>query len=124
MAAVASRCVANRAPDRFWEFHQAIFQADSGFLLARLRKSAVDAGLTSVTFSECLTDSVNISMVSRDLNDATQAELQATPYFIIGTARGDSVHGVVVQGALPDCVFSAIIDSLLAARNTISNIGH
>jgi protein-disulfide isomerase len=122
IAAVAARCVADRVPHRFWEFHQAIFQADSGFLPSRLRKFAADAGLSSAAFSQCLVDSSYTMSVSRDLDDATQAGLQATPSFIIGTLQGDSVYGVVVQGALPDSIFSGIIDSLLATRSTISSI--
>lgn len=99
---------------KFWEYADAIFDnagtvrgmSDVSPLLSRLAK---DLALDVPAFDKCRVSTPIASLVNNDIAQASQAGVQSTPSFIIGS--------FLVQGALPYKDFRKAIDTaLIVAR--------
>lgn len=104
LSAEATECAAEQ--DKFWEYHDRIFAAtESGFSNELLKSFAVELGLDTGQFNECLDSGEYSQTVQGDLNFARSIGAQSTPSFI--------VNGQPVVGAQPFDSFKTLIDAEL-----------
>jgi protein-disulfide isomerase len=103
LAAEASECAADQ--EKFWEYHDALFLNQSDFSVERLKSLAVETGLDSKSFKECLDSGKNKTIVQDQLKFAQQIGVQSTPSFMM--------NGVPITGAQPFEVFQRYIEQLL-----------
>lgn len=107
-AAEAAVCAQEQG--KFWEMHDKIFENQNSLSVDNLKSYAKSIGLNQVKFDSCLDGGKAESKVSSDLNQATSAGGQGTPYFVlINNKNGDKV---AVSGAQPWANFEAAIKSL------------
>jgi protein-disulfide isomerase len=103
-AAIASICAYQQGNDKFWEFHDMVFDNQKEIKLETSEKMfkgyAKDLGLDSKKFDACLVDKKVSARVDSEVEEAISIGVQSTPTFI--------VNGVIVQGANPDGLKSAI----------------
>jgi protein-disulfide isomerase len=107
-AAEASECAADQ--DAFWEYHDLIFERQAGenqgaFNKENLKQMAVDLGLDSAAFDECLDSGKYTEQVQMETQTARQLGVTSTPAFVI--------NGVAVMGAQPFAVFEQAIEAEL-----------
>ena len=109
-AAEASECAADQG--KFWEYHDLLFQRQSGenvgaFSKAKLKGFATELKLNRDTFDKCLDSDQYKSRVEADSAEGRSLGVQSTPSFFVNK-RG-------VLGAQPFSVFQSAIDQELAA---------
>lgn len=108
-ASVASLCAYQQGNDKFWEFHDKIFENQSNINLEnseeKFSQFASDIGLDKAEFESC-TDSQEIAArVESEMQEAQQLGVNSTPTFV--------VDGIIVPGADINAVKNAI-DSRLS----------
>ena len=116
-AANAALCAG--AQGRFWEVHDAIFDArdrwaplaDAGAVFESL---AAAAGVNVARWRECARSGVMDVIVSSDRDRAASVGVQSTPTFLI-TYRDGSRQGQLIRGAAPLAEFRSVLDSMLVA---------
>ena len=106
--AEASECAADQ--DAFWEFHDYLFEKQTSenqvvYNKEKLKQLAVDLGLDTNTFNECLDSGKYAQLVLSDTNTVQQFGVQSTPSFL--------VNGQPIVGAQPFEVFEQVIEDLL-----------
>ena len=89
-AARAATCAG--AQNRFWQYHDALFEADD-LSLETLKRIAATLGLDLPKFKTCLESEASRLAVLKDLQDAQRLGINGTPSFII--------NGTLVRG-IPD----------------------
>ncbi|MGC9057543.1 MAG: thioredoxin domain-containing protein [Candidatus Micrarchaeia archaeon] len=102
-AAEAAECAAEQG--KFWEMHDKLFENNNALDINSLKKYAVDIGLDSQKFNECLDSGKTAEIVRKDFNDGTAAGVSGTPTFF--------VNGLSIVGAQPYSVFSNAIEQEL-----------
>ena len=92
---------------KFWEMHDAIFEANENEEMSvdKWKEVAQDLGLNTSTFNDSLDSGKYASKVSAQMKAGAAAGVTGTP--------GTFVNGELVSGALPFETFKQIIDSLL-----------
>lgn len=103
-AAEAAQCAHEQG--KFWGYHDKIFENQQTLNIENYKKWAIDLGLDTDKFNNCLESRNYQEEVSKDLSDATKAGGQGTPYFVIGKTP--------ISGAQPYENFKAVIDAELA----------
>ena len=103
-AAEAAQCAYDQ--DKFWEYHDKIFENQQSLSAENYKKWATDLGLDTKKFNDCFDSGKYKDEESKDLVDATKSGGQGTPYFIIGKTP--------VSGAQPFANFQAAIEAELA----------
>jgi protein-disulfide isomerase len=103
-AAIASICAYQQGNDKFWEFHDVVFDNQKDIKLENSEKIfkgyAKDIGLDPKKFDACLADEKVAAQVDSEIEEAVSIGVQSTPTFV--------VNGMIVQGANPDGLRSAI----------------
>lgn len=103
-AAIASVCAYQQGNDKFWEFHDVVFDNQKDIKLENSEKIfkgyAKDIGLDPKKFDACLADEKVAAQVDSEIEEAISIGVQSTPTFV--------VNGMIVQGANPDGLRSAI----------------
>ncbi len=103
-ASIASLCASEQGNDKFWEFHDKIFDNQDKIKLATaddiFKSYAKDLGLNTREFDQCLESKEIAARVQADLKEAQAIGVNSTPTFI--------VNGMKVSGANPDGVKAAI----------------
>ena len=102
-AAEASECAHDQG--MFWEYHDVLFANNQFLDTDSLKKYASDLGLDTEQFNECLDSGEKSDEVKQDLQAASNAGGQGTPYFIVGD--------VPLSGAQPYANFKQVIDAQL-----------
>jgi protein-disulfide isomerase len=107
-AAEAAYCAGDQ--NKFWEMHDIIFANQNGenqgaFTDKRLTAFANKLGLDMAVFNDCFTSGKYAAQVKQDGVDATQANVKATPSFLI--------NGTLLEGAQPFSAFQTEIDGQL-----------
>ena len=105
---------------KFWEYADALFDnyntvktmSDVSPLLSRLAK---DLTLDVKSFDRCRVSAPIASLVSNDIAQATQAGVESTPSFIVGS--------FLVKGAMPYKDFRKAIDTALAVAKSAKSAG-
>jgi protein-disulfide isomerase len=92
-AAEASECAGDQ--DRFWEYHDLLFDSQSGenqgaFSKDNLKKLARPLGLDQAAFDQCLDSGKYERLVQDETNAAQQLGVRSTPTFLI---NGEPVLG-------------------------------
>ncbi len=106
--ALAARCAG--AQGRFWEFQDRLYAGAEKPDLATARAHADALGLDRAQFDACLADPAVIGKLSRDIREAQEAGISATPTILI--------NGRLRSGIPSFEEFSALIDAALAASDT------
>lgn len=90
LAAEAAQCAFDQ--NKFWEYHDLLFQnqdkMDLGYLLLYAQRLNLDLEM----FTNCLETQKYSNEVSQDLSDGYDAEVRATPTFFI---NGQKIEGVI-----------------------------
>lgn len=102
----AARCAA--AQDRFWPFHDRLFEEQPRFERERLLAYAADLGLEPSRFARCLEERTYAAAVEADVAQARALGITGTPTFI--------VNGRLLVGAHPPESFRAVIEEALGRR--------
>jgi protein-disulfide isomerase len=81
MAAQAAACADDQ--ERYWDYHDLLFDNQQELDAASLRKYAAHLGLDTVQFDRCLKTGGGRETVDKDLADAAQAGISSTPGIVI-----------------------------------------
>lgn len=109
-AAEASECAGDQGEEKFWAYHDKLFAVTATKPAPPLNKSnlkqfAIELGLNSQTFNECLDAGKYTSVVEMQTQIARMMRFQSTPTFLI--------NNNVLIGAQPIEVFKEYIDAAL-----------
>lgn len=80
-AAEASECANDQ--NKYWEYHDVLFEANGALEVEKLKQYAVDLGLDSTTFNTCLDSDKYAGAVAQDVADAQILKVGGTPTFFI-----------------------------------------
>jgi protein-disulfide isomerase len=103
LAAQAANCALEQ--DKFWEYHDALFQGDYGHGRDAYLSLAEDLGLDVSSFETCLDEQTYAQEVQNDLQAGRELGVNGTPTFFI--------NGIPLVGAQPMSNFTQVIDSEL-----------
>ena len=104
-AANAARCAGEQ--DKFWEYHNKIFENQEALSDDNYKKWAQDLGLDEDKFSGCFNSKKYDSELRKDLQEGSANGVQGTPGFII--------NDKVVSGAQPFSAFQQVIEAILSS---------
>ncbi len=103
-ASIASLCAYEQGNDKFWAFHDEIFDNQSKINLANADETftayAKKIGLNTKEFDKCIASPETAAKVQEEVEEAQSIGVRSTPTFV--------VEGMIVPGANPDGVKSAI----------------
>lgn len=102
-AAEASECANEQ--DKFWEYHDKLFENQNELDALSLKKFAKDLGLDSQKFDACLDSGKMASEVLKDFSDGSKYGVSGTPTFFI--------NGISLVGAQSYASFQQIIEQEL-----------
>ena len=107
-AGEASECAADQ--DAFWEYHDKLFDSQSGenqgaFNQDNLKRFAVELGIDTQAFDECLDSGKYASLVQEETQAAQTLGVRSTPSFLI--------NGEPLVGAQPFDVFKQYIEAAM-----------
>jgi len=107
-AGEASECAADQ--DAFWEYHDKLFDSQSGenqgaFNQDNLKRFAVELGIDTQAFDECLDSGKYTSVVQNETQAAQALGVRSTPSFLI--------NGEPLVGAQPFDVFKQYIEAAM-----------
>ncbi|MGH9161120.1 MAG: thioredoxin domain-containing protein [Vicinamibacteraceae bacterium] len=94
--------------DKFWEYHDGLFEAGNDASPAALEKVASKIGLNEARFEACTAGAEARAAVDTDLEEAQRLGLTGTPTFFI--------NGRPLVGGLPLDAFAEIIDEELGNK--------
>jgi protein-disulfide isomerase len=103
-AAEAAHCAGDQG--KFWQFHDAVFNAQPNIAAPDLKAAAAKLGIDMQKFSQCLDAHKHLSAVQQDQQQGTALGVDGTPAFFI--------NGRFLSGAVPAPEFEEIIDEELA----------
>lgn len=112
LAAQATYCANDQG--KFQEYHSTLYNNQGGIQDGwanpeALQQFAVDLGLDSEKFNECLDSGIYADRVSYNTEVGTSHDVQATPYFFIVGPNGEIKK---IVGPQPSIVFEAALNSL------------
>ncbi|MEK6891803.1 MAG: DsbA family protein [Nanoarchaeota archaeon] len=102
-AAEASECANEQ--NKFWEYHNKLFENQHSLDTDSLKKYASELGLDANKFNSCLDTGKMKSIVQKDFDDGAKYGVSGTPAFFI--------NGISIVGAQPYDAFKQIIDQEL-----------
>ncbi len=95
------------AQDKFWEYHDLLFQRQSLWaqatdITAVLTEYAVELGLDSTQFSTCLASDETVPSITEDTAEGKQAKVSSTPTLFVNGERligptYDTLHAAVAK---------------------------
>ncbi len=116
-AAVASECADEQG--MFWQYHDKIFQNQKNWerlaaegVVNELKAYAVQLGLVTNQFNDCLNSGKYLDEVNKDLRDGNSYGVTGTPAFFIGNEESGYIK---ITGAQPYSVFQNVLDQMLAS---------
>ncbi len=108
----AAECASEQG--KFWEFIDKVFEVtptNDGLDPAQLPVIARQVGVANIPqFEACVSSNKYAMVVQADLDDATAAGMEGTPYSVAFNAAGTKMP---INGALPLASIKATVDSLL-----------
>lgn len=103
-AAIASLCAYEQGNDKFWEFHDMLFDNQKDIKLEnseeKFNEYAKELGLDTKKFDACLNSKEAKAEVQSQMKEAASIGVSSTPTFV--------VNGMIVPGANPEGLKSAI----------------
>ncbi len=103
MAAEAAQCANDQ--NKFWEYKDSLYASTVPFTENSLKDIAINLGLNTAEFNQCLDSQKHKDLVAKSKEFATSYGISSTPTFVI--------NGNVVRGAQPIAEFERIINSEL-----------
>jgi protein-disulfide isomerase len=100
LAHEAARCAADQ--DKFWAYHDLLFERGPDVSPAALRAYAAQAGVEPQAFSQCLDSHKHRAAVNADVEAGTKLGVSGTPTFF--------VNGALLVGNQPLAEFQRIIE--------------
>ena len=104
-AAEASVCAQKQ--NKFWEYHDTLFENQNALAVDDLKSYASDLGLNQAKFDSCLDNGEAKDKVDKDLISATASGGTGTPYFIIlnkETEKTTSISGAVPYSQIESAI--------------------
>jgi protein-disulfide isomerase len=93
--------------NRFWDFHDALFDSGAGGLAREgLIGHALELGLDVEAFRACLESEASADVVAGDFVDGVSRGVRATPAFFVNDRK--------IDGSQPIDTFRAVLDEALA----------
>lgn len=116
----AQAAEAARDQGKFWEYHDALFNAQAAensgaFTYDKLVAIARQVGLDVPKFEATLSANTYLAAIQQEADGARAAGVSSTPTFFIGGASGGETK---IVGARPYAQFQAAIERALAAAGT------
>lgn len=110
-AAQAAEC--GREEGKFWQMHDLIF-AETALTTSRLISLPDAAGVDPLRFRNCLDSAQTVQRVRRDMTEARELGISATPTLVFGrlNEEGLFVASRVEVGALPLEAFRKVMDEV------------
>jgi protein-disulfide isomerase len=105
-AAEAGQCAHEQ--DKFWEFHDLVYERDGAIEASDLQAYAAEIGLNMDQFTDCVTSRRYRDRVNAQQHEGFERGLKGAPAFFINDQR--------VIGPQNAAVFESTIDSILAAK--------
>jgi protein-disulfide isomerase len=105
-ASEASMCVNEQGSEKFWKYHDKLFQNSDKLDSESLKKFAKDIGANIEQFSKCVDEKKYAKAVQEDIEYGNKLGVRSTPTFFI--------NGRLVSGAQPVESFKEIIDEELS----------
>lgn len=105
MAAEAGECAREEGDDKFWAYHDTLYQNQNDLTRPALREYARAVGLNVSKFDQCLASGRYRFEVSTDFQDGIDAGVIGTPTFFF--------NGQKVSGAIPLETLRLIVDAYL-----------
>jgi protein-disulfide isomerase len=112
-SAEAARCASSQGARQYWQYHDALFDAQEHLADSSFVAIARNLGLDLPAFETCMRSPETKKRVEQDATAAASAGLTGTPSFVIGLATGGAVTGIVVRGAHPLAHFREVIEGAL-----------
>jgi len=107
-AAIASVCAGKQGNEKFWEFHDLIFENQRTITIDNSKDEfngfAKKIGLNADEFDKCLKSPEVAQRIQQEVAEAQSIGVNSTPTFV--------VNGMIVPGANPEGIKSAIEVSL------------
>ena len=105
-AAEAGQCAHEQ--NKFWEFHDVIYQHEGSIQASDLQAYATEVGLNLEQFNDCVTSRRYRDRVNAQQHEAFERGLKGAPAFF--------VNGQPIIGPQSLAVFEKLIDPILAAK--------
>ncbi len=102
-AAEASLCAHEQ--NQFWEFHDSLFSNQDDIDDSALKQRAVDLGLDTARFNDCLDSGVKWADVEHDIDEGVSAAVFSTPTMFI--------NGLILEGSHPYPSIVELVESEL-----------
>ncbi len=101
-AALASECAEDQ--NRFWEYHDKLYQNQSDLSESALFSYAQQVGLDATIFKNCYNTKKHAAEIQADVDDAVAAGVRGTPTWF--------VNGQKIEGVLPLVVWESLVRKL------------
>ena len=102
-AAEASLCAHEQ--NQFWAYHDSLFRGQDDIAVPALKQRAVDMGLDTGRFNECLDSGVKWVDAEHDIDDGVNAAVYSTPTMFI--------NGLILEGSHPYQSIIEVVESEL-----------
>ena len=118
-AAVAGRCIYKQEPEVFWQYHDWVFDNQSGFtpenLETKVGQFLQDKSVDSLKFSQCFNDKETLGEVEESIAEGTALGVSSTPTVF--------VNGRQLSGSPEWEQLKAVIDYELEYQEVTHNAG-
>jgi protein-disulfide isomerase len=117
-AAEAALCAGDQ--QRYWEYHDALFQNQSSLEETELVRRALTLKLDTAAFNRCLNSGQYSNAINQSLAEGERAGVDGTPLFFIGKVDPGTTNvriARVIQGAKSYAEFKEIIEELLSTSS-------
>lgn len=116
-AAAAAYCAADQG--KYWEMHDSLFannrdvEDQGSFDPRRLTEIAKSIGLDMTAYQSCFDSGKYKDQVAQDYKDATAANIQGTPFFVLSYTVNGQTKTQTIDGAQPFSEFQKQIEAAL-----------
>jgi protein-disulfide isomerase len=107
-SAEAAMCVNDQGADKFWKYHDMLFDHQDKLSAADLKEYAKKVGVDEKKFQDCFDKKAFASHIDATMEEARKLGVNSTPSFY--------VNGFPIRGARDISEFKEIIDDALAAK--------
>lgn len=111
-AAQASRCAGDQ--NRFWEMRDALIAHADRLEPASVTGYGQQLGLNMEQFQSCMSSEKYVPDIRANIAEATGAEIQGTPTFVLGKTSSTAIEGIKLIGAQSYEVFTKAIGEQLS----------
>jgi protein-disulfide isomerase len=110
-AARAAHCAGEQ--NKYWLLHDAMFKVPKLSTEEHIFSAAEEASLDMSAFKQCFESDRYNKEIDKDVADASKAQINGTPGFVLGKTTPDVIQGTLISGVMPYSYFDAEIKKLL-----------